>query len=125
MFNGRVAVPSVGKGGIKGVRSGQFGHCDVFTLLDVRNKQITNISTIKNKAHVQGGCMVPVNLLEKHKVDALIVEGIDMRTLMGFRHAGIDIYYEAQEFKIKPLLENLVEGRLSLIKNNQVRNNAA
>jgi predicted Fe-Mo cluster-binding NifX family protein len=125
MFNGRVAVPSVEKGGINGVRSGHFGHCDVFTLIDVEEGKIKNISIIKNETHAQGGCMVPVNLLEKHKVNALIVGGIGMRPLMGFRHAGIDVYYEPQESKIKPLVEDLIEGRLNLIRNNQVCGNAA
>lgn len=35
MENGRIAVPSVENGGLEGVRSGHFGHCDVFTLVDV------------------------------------------------------------------------------------------
>lgn len=120
MFKGRIAVPSEEKGGINGVRSGHFGHCNVFTLIDVENGQIINTSTIQNKEHAQGGCMVPVNLLEKHKVDALIVGGIGMRPLMGFRHAGIDVYYEGQRPEIESVVKDLIEGKLNLIENNQV-----
>ena len=120
MFNGRIAVPSVGEGGINGIRSDHFGHCDRFTLIDVENGQITNISTIRNEEHVQGGCMVPVNLLEKHRVNALIVGGIGMRPLMGFRHAGIDVYYDTQRPEIKPVVNDLIEGKLNMIQDNQV-----
>jgi len=37
MKNGRIAVPSAGKGGLDGHRSEHFGHCDAFTLVDVEN----------------------------------------------------------------------------------------
>jgi predicted Fe-Mo cluster-binding NifX family protein len=36
--------------------------------------------------------MVPVNLLAQHKVNALVVGGIGMRPLMGFRQVGINVY---------------------------------
>ena len=40
MENGRIAVPSMGSGGIDGQRAGHFGHCDVFTFVDVENGEI-------------------------------------------------------------------------------------
>lgn len=120
MKNGRVAIPSVGNGGIEGKRSGHFGHCDVFTCIDVEDGQIKEISTIKNKEHVQGGCMVPVNLLAGHNVNALIVGGIGMRPLMGFRQVGIDVYHESQTEDIKPVVEELLAGKLRIIADDQV-----
>lgn len=120
MKNGRIAIPSNGKGGLDGTRSGHFGHCDVFTFIDVEDGKIKNVSTISNQEHVQGGCMVPVNLLSEHKVDVLVVGGIGMRPLMGFRQVGIDVYYEAERAEIRPVVEDLIAGKLSLIDNNQV-----
>lgn len=120
MKSGRIAVPSVGNGGIDGQRSGHFGHCDVFTLIDVEDGIIKTISTIQNGTHVQGGCMVPVNLLAQHQVNALIVGGIGMRPLMGFRQVGIDVYYDAERPEIKPVVEDLLAGRLPRITENQV-----
>jgi len=118
--NGRIAIPSNGEGGLDGTRSGHFGHCDVFTFIDVEDGKIKNVSTISNQEHVQGGCMVPVNLLSEHKVDVLVVGGIGMRPLMGFRQVGIDVYYEAERAEIRPVVEDLIAGKLSLIDNNQV-----
>jgi predicted Fe-Mo cluster-binding NifX family protein len=120
MENGRIAIPSNGQGGLDGIRSGHFGHCDVFTFVDVENGEIKNVSTIQNQGHVQGGCMVPVNLLAGHKVTALIVGGIGMRPLMGFRQVGIDVYYDGERPEIRPVVEDLIAGKLQLIANNQV-----
>ena len=120
MKEGRIAVPSIDAGGLDGQRSGHFGHCDVFTLVDVEEGGIKQVTTIPNQSHVQGGCMVPVNLLADHKVNALIVGGIGMRPLMGFKQVGIDVYYDATRQEIKPVVEDLLAGKLPLIADNQV-----
>ncbi len=120
MKQGRIAVPSNGEGGLDSTRSGHFGHCDVFTLIDVENGKVTKVSTVKNGGHVQGGCMVPVNLLASNNVNALIVGGIGMRPLMGFRQVGIDVYHDDQRHVARPVVEDLIAGKLSMIKDDQV-----
>lgn len=120
MANLRIAVPSNGEGGIHGTRAGHFGHCDVFTIIDCENGEITNVQTIKNQEHTQGGCMVPVNLLAANKVNALLVGGIGMRPLMGFRQAGIKVFHEAQREEILPVVEDLLAGNIHEILDNQV-----
>ena len=120
MKNGRIAVPSMENGGINGQRAGHFGHCDVFTLIDVEEGGIKNISILSNKEHVQGGCMVPVNLLADNKVNALVVGGIGMRPLMGFGQVGIDVYYDGERQNIKPVVEDLIAGKLQKIAEDQV-----
>ena len=120
MENGRIAVPSNGQGGLDGTRAGHFGHCEVFTFVDVENGKIKNVSTLQNQEHVQGGCMVPVNLLAEHKVNVLIVGGIGMRPLMGFKQVGIDVYHDAERTDIRPVVEDLIAGKLQLIATDQV-----
>ncbi len=120
MKNGRIAIPSNGEGGLNGKRSGHFGHCDVFTFVDVEEGKITGVSTLANQEHVQGGCMVPVNLLAEHRVNALIVGGIGMRPLMGFRQVGIDVYHDDQRPDIEPVVMDLISGNLQEITNDQV-----
>jgi predicted Fe-Mo cluster-binding NifX family protein len=120
MKNGRIAIPTTGQGGLDGQRSGHFGHCDVFTLVDVKDGEISQVITIPNQEHTQGGCLVPVNLLAGNHVNALIVGGIGMRPLMGFRQAGIDVYYDAERAAIRPVVEDLIAGKLSPIGDNQV-----
>ena len=120
MKNGRIAIPSVNTGGLDGQRSGHFGHCDVFTLVDVEDGEIKEVSTIPNQEHVQGGCMVPVNFLAGHNVNALIVGGIGMRPLMGFRQVGINVYHDAIRPEIRPVVEDLIAGKLPIISDDQV-----
>jgi predicted Fe-Mo cluster-binding NifX family protein len=120
MQEGRIAIPSMEAGGLDGHRSGHFGHCDVFTLVDVKDGEISNVTTISNQSHVQGGCMVPVNLLAQHNVNALVVGGIGLRPLMGFRQVGINVYYDATRPEIRPVVEDLIAGILPRIEDNQV-----
>lgn len=120
MENGRIAVPSNGQGGLDGTRAGHFGHCEVFTFVDVENGEIKNVSTLQNQEHAQGGCMVPVNLLAEHKVNALVVGGIGMRPLMGFKQVGIDVYYDAERADIRPVVKDLIADKLQIIANDQV-----
>jgi predicted Fe-Mo cluster-binding NifX family protein len=120
MKDGRIAIPSNGEGGLNGTRAGHFGHCDVFTFVDVKDGEIEKVSTLANQEHVQGGCMVPVNLLAENHVNALIVGGIGMRPLMGFRQVGIDVYHDDQRPDIQPVVMDLIEGKLTEITNDQV-----
>ena len=120
MKNGRIAVPSNGNGGLDATRSGHFGHCDVFTFIDVEDGKIKEVSTVPNQEHVQGGCMVPVNLLAHHNVRALVVGGIGMRPLMGFRQAGISVYHDSERAAIRPVVEDLIAGNLPEITDDQV-----
>ncbi len=120
MKDGRIAIPSVGTGGLDGERSGHFGHCDVFTFVDVEGGEVKQVTTIPNEEHVQGGCMVPVNLLASHNVNALIVGGIGMRPLMGFKQVGVDVFYDATRQQIRPVVEDLIAGKLQMIGDDQV-----
>ncbi len=116
----RIAVPSEGQGGMDGLRAGHFGHCDVFTLVDVEDGEIKQVSVLANKEHVQGGCMVPVQLLADNQVQRLIVGGIGMRPLMGFNQVGIDVYYDGERREIRPVVEDMIQEKLPIIAENQV-----
>ena len=116
----RIAVPSEGQGGLDGIRSGHFGHCDVFTLIDVEDGEIKDVSILANKEHVQGGCMVPVQLLAENEVQKIIVGGIGMRPLMGFKQVGIDVYYDGERGDIRPVVEDMVADKLPMIVEDQV-----
>ncbi len=120
MENGRIAIPSNGEGGLDGTRAGHFGHCDVFTLIDVENGEVKEVSILSNQEHAQGGCMVPVNLLSENRVNVLVVGGIGMRPLMGFRQVGIDVYHDDQRAEIAPVVNDLIAGKLTQISNDQV-----
>lgn len=115
-----IAVPSMHPGGLNAMRSGHFGHCDAFTLVHIEDGVIRDVSVLHNPPHQQGGCQGPVNLLHQNRADALIVGGIGMRPLMGFRQAGIDVYFGPEGETVGAVIAQLLEGRLQLIQENEV-----
>jgi predicted Fe-Mo cluster-binding NifX family protein len=115
-----VAIPSMHPGGLEASRSGHFGHCDVFTLVHVEDGEVRDVSVVNNAPHVQGGCEAPVNLLHSSGAHAIIVGGIGMRPLMGFKQMGIDVYFGPYGETVGAVVQDLLAGRLDLIGDDQV-----
>jgi len=119
MKDGRIAIPSNGNGGLEGTRSGHFGHCDVFTLVDVVDGKIKEVTVAQNPEHKEGGCLVPVNILADLKVNALIVGGMGMRPLIGFKNVGIDVWVGSNYAEVGPVVEDFLAGKLSIMEPGQ------
>ncbi len=115
----RVAIPSTGKGGLNGKRAAHFGKCDVFTIIDCENGEVLDVHVIQNQDHVQGSCIIPVNLLVENNVNALLVGGIGTRPLMGFRQVGIRVYNAKEHDDIQLLVENLLAGNILELEGNR------
>ncbi len=61
-------------------------------MVDVVDGQIGEMEVLHNAPHVEGGCMAPVLVLGAHSVDAIVVDGIGGRPLMGFNHVSIAVH---------------------------------
>ncbi|WP_338668857.1 NifB/NifX family molybdenum-iron cluster-binding protein [Desulfovibrio caledoniensis] len=92
-MNTRIAIPSAAPGGMDAPIDAHFGHCAMYTLVDVEDGAVKEVSVVPSCPHVQGGCMAPVNYLADNKVQALISGGMGMRPLMGFNQVGIQVYH--------------------------------
>jgi predicted Fe-Mo cluster-binding NifX family protein len=88
----RVAIPSESPGGLDAARSGHFGRCACFTIVDVVDGRVAELEVLHNAPHTEGGCMAPVLALAEHNVDAIVVDGIGGRPLMGFQQVGIAVH---------------------------------
>lgn len=88
----RIAIPSELPGGLQALRSGHFGRCECFTMVDVIDGRVEEVEILHNAPHTEGGCMAPVLTLAEHKVDAIVVDGIGGRPLMGFKQVGIAVH---------------------------------
>jgi predicted Fe-Mo cluster-binding NifX family protein len=115
-----VAIPSMHPGGLEAMRSGHFGHCDVFTLVHTENGEVRDVTVVHNVPHMQGGCQAPVNLLHQNGANAIIVGGIGLRPLLGFRQMGIEVYFGPEGETVGTVVDQLLQGRLQLIAENQV-----
>jgi predicted Fe-Mo cluster-binding NifX family protein len=88
----RVAIPSELPGGLDAPRSGHFGRAACFTMIDVVDGRVAAVGVLENAPHVEGGCMSPVLTLAENNVDAIVVDGIGGRPLMGFNQVGIAVH---------------------------------
>ncbi len=87
----RIAIPSDAPGGLTAPRSGHFGRCECFTIVDIVDGKVAQVEVLDNAPHVEGGCMAPVMTLARQRVDAIVVDGIGGRPLAGFNQAGIAV----------------------------------
>lgn len=90
----KIAIPTNNPGGMEASRSDHFGHCDVFTLVEVDgDNKVLSVDLLPVPDHGAGGCMIPVNTLRDAGADAIVVGGIGARPMQGFAEVGIDVYW--------------------------------
>ncbi len=107
-----VAIPSVYPGGLEADLEEHFGHCDLYTLVRIVEGKVSEVSTLPNVPHEQGGCLAPVNLLASHGVGVLIAGGMGMRPLMGFSQVGIEVRFGQDSRTVKEAVEAFLQGSL-------------
>jgi predicted Fe-Mo cluster-binding NifX family protein len=107
-----VAIPSTNPGGLDAPLGAHFGHCDLYTLVSVKNGEIDDVQVVPNVPHSQGGCMAPVQYLAEKGAKALIAGGMGLRPLMGFNQVGIDVYYGGQAVSVGEAINAFVKGEL-------------
>lgn len=88
-----IAVPSEKPGGLDAAVGQHFGHCDLYTIVETKGREILSVRILPNVPHQQGGCMAPVNHLAKNGVKVLIAGGMGMRPLLGFQQVGVRVFH--------------------------------
>ncbi|MDL2216966.1 dinitrogenase iron-molybdenum cofactor biosynthesis protein, partial [Desulfovibrio sp. OttesenSCG-928-M14] len=83
-----VAVPSMNPGGLESEVMPHFGHCDVFTLVEMDNGSIINVRILQNQPHEHGDCVAPVRFLAEHGVSVMLAGGMGRRPFMAFQENG-------------------------------------
>ena len=111
-----LAVPSHGEGGLDAERSGHFGHCDCFTLVDIVDGEIAGTRTVANLPHEEGGCLRPVALLASMGVTALLAAGMGPRPLAGFADAGIAVYFESETPRVGDAIRLVIDGTAPIME---------
>jgi predicted Fe-Mo cluster-binding NifX family protein len=108
----RIAVPSEMPGGLDAQRAGHFGHAACFTLVDITpGGEVGEVEVLQNAPHTEGGCMTPVLLLAENNVDAIVVQGIGGRPLMGFNQVGIAVL-QGVGVQVQQTVDALLDGGL-------------
>lgn len=107
-----LAVPSANPGGLDAAMGMHFGHCDIYTIVEVTDNAVASVTTLPNVPHQQGGCMAPVQHLAGHGVKKLLAGGMGMRPLMGFQQVGIEVYFAGNFPTVGQAVQAFLEGKL-------------
>ncbi len=107
-----VAIPSVNPGGMDAEMSMHFGHCDMYTLVTIKDGTIESVATLPNVPHNQGSCMMSVQHLTAHGVTSLLAGGMGMRPLMGFKQQGIEVFFAGGYSTVQLAVQALLDGKL-------------
>ena len=112
-----IGIPSTNPGGLDALFGEHFGHCDLYTVIDVEDGEIKEVRTLPNVPHEQGGCMAPVQHLAQNGVKILIAGGMGMRPLMGFNQVGIEVYFSGGAPTIGQAVQGFLDGQLQPFTN--------
>jgi predicted Fe-Mo cluster-binding NifX family protein len=107
-----IAVPSSNPGGAEAQLGAHFGHCDLYTLIQVEDNAVKAVEVIPNVPHQQGGCMAPVQYLAGKGVKILIAGGMGLRPLMGFNQVGIDVFHGGEATTVGEAVDAMLAGNL-------------
>ncbi len=121
----RIAIPTNNPGGMEASRSDHFGHCDVFTLVEVDSEnKVSSVETLPVPDHGAGGCMIPVKVLSDAGVNAIVVGGIGARPMQGFAKVGIDVYWADRDAipNAAAVMEQFSAGMLPKMNTDQACN---
>ena len=111
----KLAVPTMGKAWLKSKRSGHFGRCDCFTIVEMREGDILAIEELDNPSHEENGCHRPVMLLQDAGVDAIVSAGMGSRPMDGFAKAGIAVYFDAEAETVGDVVNRVANGDVALM----------
>ncbi|WP_276684810.1 NifB/NifX family molybdenum-iron cluster-binding protein [Slackia piriformis] len=111
----KLAIPSMGEGGLEAVRSAHFGHSDCFTMVDIEGGEIKDVSVVDNPPHESGGCLRPVGILSDAGADAIVAGGMGMRPMQGFAQAGIAVLFDAETPSVKDVALKAAAGELPVM----------
>ena len=112
MIQARIAIPSTLPGGLEAAVGEHFGHCNLYTVVDVTEGRVSQVGLLPSVPHEQGGCLGPVNHLARHGVTVLIAGGMGMRPLMGFNEAGIEVFRGTKASNVEAVVKSFLAGGL-------------
>ncbi|MBD3387676.1 MAG: dinitrogenase iron-molybdenum cofactor biosynthesis protein [Candidatus Altiarchaeales archaeon] len=88
----RVAVPSMGGGGLDDRVGEHFGRTPTYTIVD---SETWDVTIVPNTSHHRGGERTPPELLADEGVEAIVCSGLGRRAVQFFREKGIKAFVGA------------------------------
>ena len=107
----KLAIPSETADGLAATRSGHFGHCPYFTIVEYNDaNEIVSAEPVKNVDHDQFGCGGVIEYVMGLGVDGILTIGMGMPPLMRFTEAGVIVYAETETANVGEVAKKFGRG---------------
>lgn len=113
----RIAVPSDSPGGLDAPRSGKFGRCPCFTIVDLIDDVVVNVRVAPNERHHGDHGVTPVLTLGENFVDVVIVAGISSKSLLHCVQAGMRVFAGEDRHDVRSVIEAFTDAELVPVGN--------
>lgn len=112
----KIAIPSETDTGLASMRSGHFGHCPYFTIVEFDDERnIASVESVKNVDHDQYGCGGVIDYVMTLGVDAILAVGMGTPPLARFTTAGIAVYSERETPNVGDVAKLFARGKVALM----------
>ncbi len=112
----RLVIPTDTPDGLLAKRGAHFGKAPFYVIVDIENNKIKDVDFVQNPGHAGGACGNAVMNIRNLGADALIVVGIGARPLVGFKEAGIKVYFDNVSPTVGESVEKFIKGEIKEIK---------
>ena len=107
----KLAVPSETDAGLAAVRSGHFGHCEYFTMVQIEDGEVKDVSAVKNVDHDQYGCGGVIQFAIDQGIDAILAAGMGVPPYTRFSNAGIQVYLDTTHPFVGDAVKEFLAGK--------------
>ena len=109
----KIAIPSETADGFESIRSGHFGHCPYFTIVEYDDDMnIVSVESVKNVDHDEFGCGGVIEYVLSMGLDGILTAGMGMPPLMRFTDAGMTVWADASEPNVGRIAQLFAEGKV-------------
>ena len=88
----KVAIPTMGEGGMDEAVCQHFGRAPTFTIVDLDRREI---KVLPNVSEHMGGKGLPTEIMFAESVKVMIVGGLGPKAVQAFNQADIDVFVGA------------------------------
>ncbi len=113
-----IVFPTMKEDGLSAKRGAHFGRANFYTVVNVEENIVKEITIHKNPGHVTGACADAVTNIQSLGADALIVSGIGGEPLKKFLAVGIDVYFDDKNEVLEDSLRAFLAGNVAKIDPN-------
>jgi len=105
----KVAIPTMGDGGLDAEIGGHFGKVPHYTIVDTETNEIEIVENTSE--HVVGGSGLPPEIIAQTGANVMVVSGAGIRAIQLLNQYGIQVYTGASG-TVRQIIEDLKAGVL-------------